>query len=396
MPTNVIMPRSRWRRRTQGHSLARRAGDARREGQPIVEIETDKITVEIEAPASGVLGTVTAGEGDVVPVRADDRGDREAGAVAAAPAPVRPRPRRERRHAGARAREGFTARAKDRGAARRGYRAGTDEQRKDREGGRVGARVRRARAACCVTEGAASSVRARRRSESGARLGPDGAVLAGDVPAAASRAADGRQHDLARDGRAHDAELDDGAALLPVREVNASRLQSVGARARASRSRTRICWCVWWRRRWRSIARVRVVKDGTLVRHDEVNIGLAVALEDGLVVLPVIQSRRTHCRWRRSHPARGAGDARSVGQAASPGYHGRVFTISNLGMYGVDAFNAIVNPPQAAILAVGRIADRVVPLNGVPAVAADDDADAVVRPPRDRWGEGGAVPRRIG
>jgi pyruvate dehydrogenase E2 component (dihydrolipoamide acetyltransferase) len=44
------------------------------------------------------------------------------------------------------------------------------------------------------------------------------------------------------------------------------------------------------------------------------------------------------------------------------------FTISNLGMYGVDAFNAILNPPQAAILAVGRIAERVVPVDGRPAV----------------------------
>jgi len=43
---------------------------------------------------------------------------------------------------------------------------------------------------------------------------------------------------------------------------------------------------------------------------------------------------------------------------------GGTFTISNLGMFGVDAFNAIVNPPQAAILAVGRIADRVVAVNG--------------------------------
>ncbi|MCS7081335.1 MAG: 2-oxo acid dehydrogenase subunit E2, partial [Chloracidobacterium sp.] len=47
---------------------------------------------------------------------------------------------------------------------------------------------------------------------------------------------------------------------------------------------------------------------------------------------------------------------------------GGTFTLSNLGMYGVDAFNAIVNPPQAAILAVGRIADRVAPVNGQPAV----------------------------
>ena len=44
------------------------------------------------------------------------------------------------------------------------------------------------------------------------------------------------------------------------------------------------------------------------------------------------------------------------------------FTLTNLGMYDVDAFNAIINTPQAAILAVGRIADRVVPLNGQPVV----------------------------
>jgi pyruvate dehydrogenase E2 component (dihydrolipoamide acetyltransferase) len=47
---------------------------------------------------------------------------------------------------------------------------------------------------------------------------------------------------------------------------------------------------------------------------------------------------------------------------------GGTFTISNLGMYGVDAFNAIINTPQAAILAVGRMVERVVPLDGQPVV----------------------------
>jgi len=47
---------------------------------------------------------------------------------------------------------------------------------------------------------------------------------------------------------------------------------------------------------------------------------------------------------------------------------GGTFTISNLGMFGVDAFTAIIIPPQAAILAVGRIADRVVPVDGRPGV----------------------------
>ena len=44
------------------------------------------------------------------------------------------------------------------------------------------------------------------------------------------------------------------------------------------------------------------------------------------------------------------------------------FTITNLGMYGIDAFNAIIATPQAAILAIGRISDRVVPVNGQPGI----------------------------
>jgi pyruvate dehydrogenase E2 component (dihydrolipoamide acetyltransferase) len=47
---------------------------------------------------------------------------------------------------------------------------------------------------------------------------------------------------------------------------------------------------------------------------------------------------------------------------------GGTFTLTNLGMYNVDAFNAVINAPQAAILATGRIADRVVAVNGQPAV----------------------------
>ena len=61
------------------------------------------------------------------------------------------------------------------------------------------------------------------------------------------------------------------------------------------------------------------------------------------------------------------GRARS-GQASLADLQGGTFTISNLGMFGIDAFSAIVNPPQAAILAVGRIADRVVPVEGQPSV----------------------------
>src|SRR6266566_9469114 len=69
MPTNVIMPALELAQET-GKVLRwmKAPGDSVRKGEPIVEIETDKVTVEIESPASGVLRDVTAAEGDVVPV----------------------------------------------------------------------------------------------------------------------------------------------------------------------------------------------------------------------------------------------------------------------------------------------------------------------------------------
>ena len=104
-----------------------------------------------------------------------------------------------------------------------------------------------------------------------------------------------------------------------------------------------------------------------LVTGASIGVGLAVALEDGLVV-PVIHAADT-----LDLPALAGRREELVGRAREgrlePGdVQGGTFTISNLGMYGVDAFTAIINPPQAAILAVGRIADRVVAVGGLPAV----------------------------
>jgi pyruvate dehydrogenase E2 component (dihydrolipoamide acetyltransferase) len=90
-------------------------------------------------------------------------------------------------------------------------------------------------------------------------------------------------------------------------------------------------------------------------------------VEDGLVVPVVHHADRlslARLAARRSEVVARA----KAGKLVPDDLSGGTFTISNLGMYGVDAFNAIVNPPQAAILAVSRIADRVVPVNGHPAV----------------------------
>jgi pyruvate dehydrogenase E2 component (dihydrolipoamide acetyltransferase) len=102
---------------------------------------------------------------------------------------------------------------------------------------------------------------------------------------------------------------------------------------------------------------------GELILNESINIGLAVALDDGLVV-PVIRDADklslSEIAARRINLVARAQNNRLRLEDISEG----TFTISNLGMYGVDHFQAIVNPPQAAILAVGRILDKVVPVNG--------------------------------
>ncbi len=78
---------------------------------------------------------------------------------------------------------------------------------------------------------------------------------------------------------------------------------------------------------------------------------------------------RPRCRWLRSpRGARIWPSARAPDRLRPADIAGGTFTLSNLGMYGVDAFSAIITPPQAAVLAVGRIADRVVPVNGQPGI----------------------------
>jgi pyruvate dehydrogenase E2 component (dihydrolipoamide acetyltransferase) len=108
-------------------------------------------------------------------------------------------------------------------------------------------------------------------------------------------------------------------------------------------------------------------EQGHVVRAPAINVGVAVATEDGLIV-PVIQGADrlslAAIADRRADLVKRARE----GRLRPPDLAEGTFTISNLGMYAVDAFTAILNAPQAAILAVGRIVDRVVPVEGRPAV----------------------------
>jgi pyruvate dehydrogenase E2 component (dihydrolipoamide acetyltransferase) len=102
-------------------------------------------------------------------------------------------------------------------------------------------------------------------------------------------------------------------------------------------------------------------------QHPEINVGIAMAVDDG-VVAPAIPATNKK-KLGEIAALRSDLTARARANKLRPAdLAGGTFTISNLGMYQVDAFTAIIVSPQAAILAVGRIADRVVAVDGKPAV----------------------------
>ena len=385
MPATVIMPALEMAQET-GKVIRwlKTPGATITKGEPLVEIETDKITVEIEAPASGVLGEVSASPGDVVPVGQTIALIFAAGeARGTEPTPAVP----SVRHTGAVAAPSVPPAVKASPLARKiAEQHGVDLAQVRTASGRIEKADVLAHVQSRGNGGArlvAASPKARRlATERGVDVatlsgsGPSGAVLVADVPVAAPAVSRPEGAGVGTVWRVMAERMTQSWTTVPhfflVREVNASRLMSwrervvkkTGAKitytdllvklvaaALAQQPRVMVSW-----------------KDGTIVQHADVNVGVAVALEDGLVV-PVIHRADTlslaEIAARREELVTRA----QSGKLRPADIQGGVFTISNLGMYGVDAFSAIVNPPQAAILAVGRIADRVVPVNGQPAVA---------------------------
>jgi pyruvate dehydrogenase E2 component (dihydrolipoamide acetyltransferase) len=101
--------------------------------------------------------------------------------------------------------------------------------------------------------------------------------------------------------------------------------------------------------------------------HADINIGMAVALEEGLVV-PVIHDANRLSLTELAARSRDLVDKAQKKKLLPVDYEGGTFTVSNLGMLGVDSFIAIINPPQCAIVAVGRVAPRVVAEDGMFAI----------------------------
>jgi pyruvate dehydrogenase E2 component (dihydrolipoamide acetyltransferase) len=104
-------------------------------------------------------------------------------------------------------------------------------------------------------------------------------------------------------------------------------------------------------------------KDGRFELYSRINVGIAVAANDALVVPTVFDADKKGLREIAADARSLAGKVRD-GSITPPELSGGTFSVSNLGMYGIKSFGAIVNSPQAGILAVGEIADRPVVKDG--------------------------------
>ena len=121
-------------------------------------------------------------------------------------------------------------------------------------------------------------------------------------------------------------------------------------------------------------------RDGQFELYSRVNVGVAVAGQDALVVPTVFDADSKSLGAIAAESRRLAERVRD-GKITPPELSAGTFTVSNLGMYGIRRFVAVINPPQAAILAVGELSPRPVVRDGEIVVRARHGAHAHLRPP---------------
>ena len=368
MATEVILPRL-----GQGMETGtivrwlKSEGEEVQKGEPLFELDTDKVTQEVEAEAAGVLLKIAVVEGEVpvgqtvafIGSEGEDVPE-VAGEAAAPPAPEAP----SNKLLQAKEEEGEAAPAAAAASGNGRIKASPLARRLARERGIDLATLR--------------------------GTGPEGRIVAEDVergeagtPAPASdkllqapvATGEVERVPLSNVRRTIARRLTE-AWQIPVFQLQASadmtRVNALVARLRERDPDVRITVTdVLTKVSAQALGRHREVNaefdDDAIVLHPTANIGLAVAAPQGLVV-PVIRSAErlslTEIAGVRADLVGRARENKLRAEDLDAG----TFTISNLGMYAVESFTAVLNPPQAAIVAVGATEERVVPVEGGTAV----------------------------
>jgi pyruvate dehydrogenase E2 component (dihydrolipoamide acetyltransferase) len=387
MATDVTMPRlsDSMEEGTILKWLVEQGGEVKR-GEPLVEIETDKANMTYEADTDGVLVEILAQEGDTLPIgeaiaRIGDSGE----------SPEKQKAEGSKQEEGEREepqsaeegeeeqREPATATAEPEGESER-----EPERQPSRADG--DGRIK------------ASPVARRMASELGVELaelegsGPGGRIVKADVEAAAK--GDGakappeereRRPAVSEPQRAGEA-----GAKGEVQVQELTRIQQTVSRRMAESKATApdfalsldvdMTACVELRERLHEVAdpapsyndmvvkaaamalrefpRVNgAYRDGKWELYSNVNVGIAVAAEDALVVPTIFDADRKSL-GEISRQARELIEKVRERQITPPEVSGGTFTVSNLGMYGIERFTAIINPPQAGLLTVGALTKK--------------------------------------
>ena len=325
MATEVIMPKLGMT--MQEGTIIRwlkNEGEWVEKGEPILEIMTDKAVMEVEAPASGILAGIRAQPDDVIPVNQViayilEPGEKLEDVVKAAPPPEKAPVSRRRP---ARARVAATPAAR-RLAAKHGVDL---------------ARVKGS--------------------------GPGGRITEGDVRAFIEE----------REARQPPIAVRERLPLTGRRKIIAERMQKSAQQAphitltvevdmsEAERARKGCSFTALIVQAVAQALRRHPMVNASLqgeeiVIYDEVNIGVAVATDEGVIV-PVVKGADAKSLFEIDAELKRLAQRARQGKLTLEELSGGTFTVSNLGMFGVDEFHAIINPPQSAILAVGAIVEK--------------------------------------
>jgi pyruvate dehydrogenase E2 component (dihydrolipoamide acetyltransferase) len=355
MSTDVIMP-SLGFDMTEGlvaHWL-KNEGDPVEKGQAIAEIETEKATVEIEAAAAGILARIIVQAGETVPVGTligviADAGEEVAAVSAPAPPAPPPSPPTAPVSEAGEGAAPSEARVKASPVARKmAGEAGLDLSRIKGTG--PGGRVVERDVQAAIASGSAPA--------------PPG-VPAKPAPGATMplnpmRKTIARRMTESKAAAPHfyiTVEINMDDAMKMREQLNA--LAPEGERISVS---DLVVAAVA-----RTLARFPALnasyREDNLEMHSQVNIGIAVALEDGLIP-PVLRDADKKPLKRIAAESRALAERARTNKLRSDDLGGGTFTVSNLGMFDVDEFIAIINPPEAAILAVGAVTRRPVAAAG--------------------------------
>jgi pyruvate dehydrogenase E2 component (dihydrolipoamide acetyltransferase) len=361
MAISVVMPALEMAQET-GKLLAWRKKEGERvtKGEPLLEVETDKAVVEVEAPSDGILAGVTAGVGDVIPV-----GQTIAWLVAEGEKPP--------------AQSTVTSAPAARGTSAVAQSASSvtaSSERPTAVAAQISPKARRLAKELGVD---IANVRG---------TGPDGTITSDDVqvaaegkgPAVAATSSTGETGEaLSQVARLMAERTAQSWTSVPhfflVSDVDASGLlgtqKRLSAEAEKSGAAKPTVTDVLVSVIAKTLAKHPKMNSswtgsGTRVNPD-VNISVAMAVKDG-VVGAVIHKAATLKLSEISTLRKELTERARAGRLRPADISGGTFTLSNLGMYKVDAFTAIISPLQAAILAVGSISDRVVAVDGRPGV----------------------------